>query len=112
MRRDPASAASETYKLKLQMFENGKPEEFLQMMKYFKTGTDVIETTYSPGNIQFLRTMLRREDLREFDVIASKVGSTTNGHLKHIKEGLLSYFFPINPLNKKKRAMGRAMRKP
>ena len=33
MRQDPASAASKTYELKVQTFENGKPEEFLQMMK-------------------------------------------------------------------------------
>ena len=58
MRQDPASAASKTYKLKVQTFENGKPEEFLQMMKEFKTGTDGTGTTYAPGNIQFLRTML------------------------------------------------------
>ena len=35
--------------------------------------------------------MLRGEALREFDFIASQVARTTNGHLKHIKVGLLSY---------------------
>ena len=59
MRQDPASAASETYKLKLQMFENGKPEEFLQLMKDFKAVTDGTGTTSAPGKIPFLRTMLR-----------------------------------------------------
>ena len=33
MRQDPASDTSDTYKLKVQTFENGKPEEFIQMMK-------------------------------------------------------------------------------
>ena len=91
MRQDPASAASKTYELKVQMFENGKPEEFLQMMKDFKTGTDGTGTTSAPENIQFLRKMLRGETLWEFDVIASQVGITTNVHLKQIKEVLLSY---------------------
>ena len=29
MHQDPASATSDTYELKVQTFENGKPEEFL-----------------------------------------------------------------------------------
>ena len=64
------------------------------MMKDFKTGTDRTGTTSAPGRIQFLRTMLHREALREFDVIKIQVGSTTNIQLKQIKEGLLSYFPP------------------
>ena len=39
MHQDPASATSDTYKLKVQTFENGKPEEFLQMIN-FKTAVD------------------------------------------------------------------------
>ena len=62
-----------------------------KMMKYFKTATDGMGTTSAPGNIQFLRTMLRMCALKEFDCIAIQFGSTTNGHLKHIKEGLISY---------------------
>ena len=61
---------------------------------------------------QFLRTMLCWEALREFNVITSQVGSTTNGYLKLIKEGFLSYFSTINVLNNQKCAMRPAMRKP
>ena len=82
------------------------------MMKDFKTGIDGTGTTSAPGKNQFLRIMLRGESLREFDVIASQIGSTANGHLKQIKEILLSYFLSLNALNKQKRAMRRAMRKP
>ena len=71
MRRDPTSATSDTYELKVQTFENGKPEEFLKMMKDFKTETDGTGTTSATGNIQFLRIVLRGEALREFDVITS-----------------------------------------
>ena len=49
MRRDPASATSETYELKFQTYENGKPEEFLEMMKDFKTNTDRTGTTSATG---------------------------------------------------------------
>ena len=51
--RGPASATFNTYKLKVQMFENGKPEEFLQMMKDFKTGIDRTATTYATVKFNF-----------------------------------------------------------
>ena len=81
-------------------------------MKDFKTATDGTGTTSATGKIQFLYTMLGGEALREFDVLEIQVGSTTNGHLKSIKESLIGYFFPINGINKQKRAMRREMRKP
>ena len=111
MRQDPSSATSKTYELKFPMFKNGKPEEFLQMMKYFNTATDGTGTTPTKRKTQFLLTMLRGEALREFDVLSSQVGSTTNGHIKFIKEFLLGYFPPINILNNQKRAMRRAIQK-
>ena len=107
-----ASSTSETYELKVQTFKIFKPEEFLKTMKDFRITTDGTGTTPANRKIQFLHTTLHREDLREFDAIASQVGITTNGHLKSIKEGLLSYFFPINELNKHKCTMRRVMRKP
>ena len=90
MRRCPASATCGTYELKFPTLENVKPEEFLQMMKDFKTGTDRTGTTSTTGENQFLRTILCGEDLREFDVLASQVGGITNVHLKLVKEVLLS----------------------
>ena len=35
-----------------------------------------------------------------------------NTHLKQIREGLINYFYTINALSNKKRAMHRAMQKP
>ena len=58
-------------------------------MKYFKTTTDGTGTTYATVKIQFLRIMLYYDAPRELDVLASQVGSTTNGHIKLIKDGLL-----------------------
>ena len=62
--------------------------------------------------IQFLRIMLRRETIRELKVLSIQVWSTTNGHIKLIKDGFLEYFLPIKSPNKLKRAMRCAMRKP
>ena len=58
MRQDPASATSDTYELKVQTLENCKPEEFLQMMKNFKTDVVRTGTTSTTGTIQFICTML------------------------------------------------------
>ena len=49
MRRYPTSATSNTYNLKAQTFENGKPEEFLQMTKDSKTAVDGTGTTSVTG---------------------------------------------------------------
>ena len=53
MRQDPASATSNIYELKVQTFENGKPEEFLHMMKDFKIGIDGTGNTCATGKINF-----------------------------------------------------------
>ena len=81
-------------------------------MKDFKTATGGTGTTSATRKIQFLCTMLRREALREFNVLSSQVGSTTNGNIKLIKEGLIGYFSPINEINNHKCAMRHAMGKP
>ena len=71
------------------MFKNGKPEEFLNMMKEFKITSDCKGTMSATVKIHFLCTILIGGTLREFDNLAGQVGSTTNGNLKFIKEGLL-----------------------
>ena len=70
------------------------------MTKDFKTKTDASGTTSATVKTHLLCNMLRGEALREFNTLAGKVGSKTNGHLKLIKEGLLGYFPHINTLNK------------
>ena len=64
MRQDPASDTFKTYNIKAQTFKHFKPEDFLQMMKDFKTATDRTKTTSSTGKIQFLHTILCGEYLR------------------------------------------------
>ena len=54
MRQDPASATSKTYELKVPMFENGKSEKFLQMMKDFRTAPDGTGTMSATGKTHFL----------------------------------------------------------
>ena len=91
---------------------DGQPEEFLLLLKNFKIATNGTGTTNPSSQINLLRMMLRVQALMEFDGLQSQYVGSTNKHLKLIQEGLLDYFFPVNFLSKKKRAMERAMRKP
>ena len=81
MHQYPASATSETYELKVQIFKNGKLEEFLQMVEDFMTAVGGTVTTSATGENQFLPTMLSGEALREFDIIAGQVVGKNNTHL-------------------------------
>ena len=98
--------------MKIVTFKHGQPEELLHLINNFKRAVDRTGTTVTAGKINYLRTLLRREALREFDELVSHNAGTNNSHLKFIQEGLLGYFTPINALSKKKRTMRHAMRKP
>ena len=62
-------------------------------------------TTTLSGRINYLRTMLRGQSLKEFDKLHSQYGGATKKYLNLIQEGLLEYFFPINALSKQNRAV-------
>ena len=66
MRQNPDSAASETYNMKMATFENGQQEEFLMLLKNFKTAFNRSGTMSVAGRNNYLRTMLRGEDQQEF----------------------------------------------
>ena len=92
MRRNPSDADSETYGLKIAIFEHGQPEEFLALMKNLKTAVDSTGTTSAAGKINYLRTLLRGGALRDFDKLEIHNNGTSNAHLKFTQEGLLRYF--------------------
>ena len=58
MRQDPESVMSETYDLKIDTFENGKPEELLALTKNFKTAIDRPGTKFETGRNSYVCTML------------------------------------------------------
>ena len=63
------------------------------------------------GRINYLRTILRGEALREFDKLAIQNAGKACAILKFIQEVLLVYSPPINNLSNQKRAMRCATRK-
>ena len=100
-----------TYKINIPTVDDGQPEELPSLLRNFKIAINGNGTTKAPVRINYLRTMLHGKSLREFDERALSVNFTDN-HLKHITEGLLEYFPPLNEISKYKRAMRREMCKP
>ena len=93
------------------IFGNGKPKEFLQLLKNFNKSIDGTGTTTVARRINFLCTLLCGEAIREFDNLVSHNNGTTNPHLKEIQEVLLDYFFPTNALIKKNIPMRQSTKK-
>ena len=82
------------------------------LLKNLNTAVDGTGTVTVAGKINYLCKILCGETLQEFKKLTSYNSGVKNARLKHIQEGLLGYFFPINSLSKKKRVMRRAIRKP
>ena len=87
--RNPTSDNLETYNINISTFEDGQPEEFLALLNNFRTVIYGTGTMSPSGRINYLRTMLRWEALRELDELASHNNGTTNAYLDHVMEGLL-----------------------
>ena len=63
------------------------------------------------AKLQYLSTLLREEVLHQFDLMSADMEGTNPLTVeKHLR--LTSYFFPVNCLSKKKRAMRLRMSKP
>ena len=108
----PGLISAETYEFMMATFEHIQPEELLMLLNNLKTAVDGTGTVTVAGKINYLCKILCGEALQEFNELTSHNSGMENSHLKHIQEGLLGYFFPINSLSKKKRVMRRAIRKP
>ena len=55
---NPSDTDSETYKIKIVMFEHGQPEELLALMNNFNRAIDTTGTTLEAGRINYLPTIL------------------------------------------------------
>ena len=86
VRRNPVSAASENYKLKMATFDNGQPEKFLVLTRNSNIEINGTGTIPVAGQINYLHMMLPGDYLWEFDKLASHNNLTMNSHLKHIQE--------------------------
>ena len=92
-------------------FDNGEPEEFYFFVRNFNTTLAASETLEAGTNFQYLRTLVHREALRQFDFLSTVVENTETLDVDYIIRGLAQYLPPVNYLSKQKRAMCRGMKK-
>ena len=59
---------------------------------------------------KYLRTLVRGEALRQFDLLSSEIEITETLNIDSIIRCLAQYFPPVNYLSKQKRAMRRGMK--
>lgn len=94
MQQKPASATSETYKLQMNIFENGQPEELIFLLENFKKAIGGTITTTISIRSNCLRTIIYGETLQEFENMTIQNNGTTNTYLEVIQERLLMYPHP------------------
>ena len=84
MQKKPSSAASETYNINMNTFDDGQLEEFLAILNNLNIAIDGTGATTPSCRINDLLTMLHGKALREFYEIQSQNGGSTNNYLKLI----------------------------
>ena len=81
---------------KIELFDNKKKEELLLFMRNFKMMLYASGTLAENANIQYLRTVLFGEALRQFETLCAKFVSTTMENLNISILGLGTYLFPVH----------------
>ena len=69
--KDMTSDMLELYNFKMDLFENGNPEEFLLFVKNFNTTIALSGTLVTGAKNRYLRTLVRGEALHKFDMLPS-----------------------------------------
>ena len=104
--KDPMLEMLDMYELKMVLFDNCKPEEFLLFVKISNASGMLVANV----NIQYIRTMLHGLAIRKFDILCAKFVSTTMAHLNWVILGLGPWFFPVKAFSKQTSSMRRGMR--
>ena len=77
VRRDPTSENSDLYKCKMDLFDNGKAEEFLLFVQNFKMMIEDLGTIATNTKLQYICTILHGKALHQFDNFYAQMESTT-----------------------------------
>ena len=100
LRRYPTSSTLDPYKFKMSLFKNVKPEELSLFVRNFNITLAASGALEAGAKIQYLRTIVRGEALRQFDSFSADVEGTENLNVDEIIKGLAQYFLPVNLLSK------------
>ena len=98
----PTLEKSDLYELNMDLFNNGKLEDFLLFTQNFKMMLEASVTLVTNAKLQYIRTILNGEELRQFDTFCDQLGITNTAHVRPIVLGVGTYSLPFNALSKQK----------
>ena len=76
LRRDPKSENLCLYELKMTLFDNGKPEEFLLFFRDFNMTLEASGTLEDGTKIQYLHMVVHGKSLCKFDALYCELEGT------------------------------------
>ena len=79
--RYPTSETSNLFEIIMDLFDHGKPKDFLLFMQNFRMALKAPGTLADNANLQYLCTLLHGELLCQFDTLCAHVIITTTTHL-------------------------------
>ena len=100
------------YEFKKDLFDNGKPEEFLLFIWNFQMTLEAKGALAASTKIQYMCTLLCVKSLHKLDTFSFVLGSTTTTYLNCNVLDLGTYFFLLMSSQKEEKVMRRGMRKP
>ena len=103
VRYDPDNDHSATYKVYLCPFQSGTPEETLEFLTKLKLIMRGNGLTTGPRQFNLIRSLLKGEALRIFNVRAQQLGAETVPHATLSLQAVVSHMFPNNPLRRQRR---------
>ena len=108
----PSDTDSPQYEMTVPIFKTGTPERWLETRKSIDKVFLGLNLTSGPYQYQQVRRILQGDALATFDKAATKHGNETTNNLKLCLDEVTKHVFPNCALQKQKRYMRRALRKP
>ena len=108
----PGDNNSAAYNVTVQYFEDGTPEEWLELLAAHKRVCQGQNITNGPGLYDVLRRHLKGTAVTKYGNVAREQGAQTVQNFKIVVKELTKFFFPQHALRIQKRYIRRFIRKP
>ena len=108
----PGDNNSASYNVTVQYFEDGTPEEWLELLASHKRVCQGQNITNGPGMYDVLRRHLKGTAVTKYGNVAREAGPSTVQNFKIVVKELTKYFFPQHAVRIQKRYIRRFLKKP
>ena len=108
----PGDNTSASYNVTVQYFDEGTPEEWLELLAAHKRVCQGQNITNGPGMYDVLRRHLKGTAVTKYGNVAREAGPQTVQNFKIVVKELTKYFFPQHAVRIQKRYIRRFLKKP